>query len=466
MSNPTAVYSPDATGLDVFGRSSDRTLGHWAWRPGTGWAPYASRGSDISDEPFAHYSPELGGMDVYARGRFGDLRHIYWRPGTGWDEEGLGGFLQSGPTAVRPPELGGVDVFVRGGNHAMYRRWWRNASDGWGAYQFRGFDTDWKYESSNHKLVTIQFYNLSVAQAPPFAIGGSTQDQGILKSDGSTVYVGLGGNEGGLFEVDPNNGNTIYWDPWDGDLRRTDSGTSTGQRDATNGIESINGDIPSLYALAIHPNDSDILISACPGPDDKKRVYRSSDGAAPAPASGWGLVVDNVGNRVRNIVFAPSDNSKVYFTTDNGEVWRSDDTGQTFVRVSDASLPSGDLRGLAVDWNDPEVVYVSYRGSGLGFGHVWMSEDGGVGWRDISGALPHTRLPDLPFSAIVQQYNRPETLYASTEVGVFRTTDGGDWWYPFDEGLPNAVVTYMDYRRASNTLYVSTIGRGMWRRQV
>lgn len=147
--------------------------------------------------------------------------------------------------------------------------------------------------------------------------------------------------------------------------------------------------------------------------------------------------------------------------------------------VSDASLPAGKLRGLAVDWHDPDTVYVTYAGVGLGFGHVWASDSAGRTWRDISGrtrrpAWPPPdrrpfrgrRLPDVPFVAIAQHLGRPETLYAAAEPGVFRTTDGGDSWSRFDEALPNAVVSDLDYRAGTGELFVSTIGRGMWQRRV
>jgi hypothetical protein len=504
--NPTAVHTPAARGLDVFARAPDATLGHWAWRPGAGWEAWRSRGGSIADDPFAHYSPDRGGLDVYARGRLGDLRHFAWRPGAGWAEESLGGWIATaGPVAARASDLGGADLFLRGPDAQLYHSYWRNGADGWQpkdeygrpAVEALGLDVDWRYRSANQHLVTTQFYNVSVSQGWPrresnvqltpdrrFAIGGSTQDQGILKSDGSSAFIGLGGNEGGIFAIDPSDGNRIYWDPWDGNLRVTDDGTGRGMRDASNGLETVNearGAKESPTALAIHPTDPAVLVCAT----SSLRAYFSSDGAAAAPATGWTRVVDDTGAAVRRIAFAPSAPSRVYWVTDAGAVWRSDDQGRSWAAVSDASLPAGPLQGLAVDWNDPDTVFVTYVGVFFpsSIGHVWMSEDGGVSWRDISGkprrpvrprpgelVFPPPRrggrLPNVPFLAIVQRYGQPDTLYAATELGPFRTTDRGHAWAPFDEGLPNAVVSDMAYRLGADELYVSTIGRGMWARRL
>lgn len=347
------------------------------------------------------------------------------------------------------------------------------ANDG-GVWKSEGLsvDSDEGYSSANKGLVTIQFYNVSVAERGAFSIGGSTQDQGILKCGFTRVFEGLGGNEGGIFEVDPNDGNIIYWDPWSGNLRRTDNGSASGRRDATNGIQPLPDkdgnptNVPSIDALAIHPADSDVLICSCPGPDGKRRIYRSEDGAAPEPSKGWKAVVDDTGGEVTRIAFAPSDPSQVYAITKGGRVWRSSDTGKSFSQVSDSSLPSGHLKGLVVDWHHPDTLFVCFAGTGLSFGHVWVSRDQGVKWRDISGARAFSRLPDLPFLAIAQREDHPETLFVATFLGVFRSNDGGDWWYPFDDGLPNAPVSDMCYRRRSHTLYVSTIGRGIWTREV
>lgn len=331
-------------------------------------------------------------------------------------------------------------------------------------------ETTWNYADSNAKLVTIQFYKVGVSQKGPFTIGGSTQDQGILVAHGSMNYDGLGGNEGGLFEVDPNNGNTIYWDPWSGNLTRTDSGSASGQRDANNGIERLldnNGNptrVPSINSLAIHPGDSNVLICSAAGQGNTHRIYRSLDGAAPAPATGWVQVLSNAGSSVEKIVFAPGDPTWVYAITAAGLVYRSTNTGATWIRMSNTTLPAGFLRGLAVDWDDKLTVYVTYGGSGLAFGHVWASVDGGENWHDISDVKPYSRLPDIYTNTIVVHKGKPETLYVCTDIGVFRTQDGGDWWYPFDEGLPNAITSDMDYQPLAQALYVSTVGRGMYKR--
>ncbi len=83
---------------------------------------------------------------------------------------------------------------------------------------------------------------------------------------------------------------------------------------------------------------------------------------------------------------------------------------------------------------------------------------------DATGILPTDALPNIPVSAVViDQYNH-EVVYVVTDIGVFRTRDGGDSWERFDDGMPRIVTSELVLQRNSNSLYVSTMGRGAYRR--
>jgi hypothetical protein len=63
------------------------------------------------------------------------------------------------------------------------------------------------------------------------------------------------------------------------------------------------------------------------------------------------------------------------------------------------------------------------------------------------------------------------TVYAATEIGVFRTTNDGQSWHPFQTGLP--VVQCKDIKfvvddtlAGKHKLVVATYGRGLWTREV
>ncbi|MFH1743546.1 MAG: CARDB domain-containing protein [bacterium] len=320
-------------------------------------------------------------------------------------------------------------------------------------------ETTWDYSDLNKGLVTIQFRNVSVSQKGPYTLGGSTQDQGILVTHQSTNFDGMGGNEGGIFEVDPSDGDIIYWDPWSGNLMRTENGLGSGKHEITDGIEKFDGETPSISALAVGPQESDLVICSAEGPGGTRPIYRSVDGG-----DSWQKVYADAGSAVTRIAFAPSDPFWVYAITSDGRVLRSTGEGTVWTQISNSTLPQGKLYGLAIDWYDKQRVYVAGREKSSG-SIVWRSKDGGQNWEDISGPqyAPQLRLPNVLGMAIAVHKGKPNTLYVCTEVGVFRSQNGGMWWAPFDKGLPNAIATDMDYQPHTQTLYVSTIGRGMYK---
>jgi hypothetical protein len=62
-------------------------------------------------------------------------------------------------------------------------------------------------------------------------------------------------------------------------------------------------------------------------------------------------------------------------------------------------------------------------------------------------------------------------IFVGTDVGVFRSLDGGATWNPYQDGLPVVMVTDILYvpdpnRSGTDTLVVSTYGRGVYHRPI
>ena len=75
-----------------------------------------------------------------------------------------------------------------------------------------------------------------------------------------------------------------------------------------------------------------------------------------------------------------------------------------------------------------------------------------------------TGLPDVQITRV---YVDPRdalgnTVYAATHVGVYRTTDGGQSWHVFSNGLPTVRVNDIYMPPDGSFLRVSTFGRGVW----
>jgi photosystem II stability/assembly factor-like uncharacterized protein len=342
-------------------------------------------------------------------------------------------------------------------------------------------ETTWRYTSVNDGHVTIQFENVAVSQRGTFLVAGSTQDQGVLANRTGTSFDAIGGTEWGPLDVFARDGSIVMWDPKDKHLQRSEDGGRT-SRDANNGLAGRQLE-HHRCPIVMHPTDSKIVLVApaaqeVNGADQPAAIFRSTDGGAPSPATGFTSVQQFVNGRVADIAFAPSDPTRVYAVVTNGQVWFSTDTGATWTQLGNGPVSDGtreQIASITVDWADPNRIYVTYRGSGIS--HVWRGQvrktptppiTWSVTWRDISRQSRNRswQLPDVPAHRLIVDRHSSDTLYVATDVGVFETPEGGAWWRPFDQGLPNAVVLDIAYRTSADTLYVATFGRGMYARRL
>jgi photosystem II stability/assembly factor-like uncharacterized protein len=367
-------------------------------------------------------------------------------------------------------------VFARSNNDLCYM-----SCDG-GVFRSVDDGASWTLRSTG--LVATQLYSIGVSQTDPFLLGGATQDQGIIKTNGPADWTDTGaGNEGGFFIVDPLNSSNVYVTPWDGNLRRSTDGGSTWQTILT-GITQV-GSPPhavTVHHLAICPTDSNLLL--CVGGNE---VFRSTD-----QGNTWTSVLTFPSGSAATRV-AWERQTTCYAANDVGLVFRSVQQGQANTwsePYTDANKPpSGVITALEarfVTWDvEPskalssedrfkrtaiaggivvfpfrmDLVYITYSWGG----RVYKSTDGGSHWANASGSGAGA-LPNIPINALVIDSQLSDTVYVATDIGVFRTRDGGANWEPFNDSLPRVVVSGLALRAKNNTLYVSTMGRGAYQR--
>jgi photosystem II stability/assembly factor-like uncharacterized protein len=345
---------------------------------------------------------------------------------------------------------------------------------------FGSADNGASWTLNSFGLVATQLYSIGVSQTEPFLLGSATQDQGIIKTNGSADWTDTGaGNEGGFFIVDPSNSDNVYVTPWSDNLRRSTDGGNNWTT-ILNGITQT-GAPPhavTVHHLAVNPNDSNLLL--CVGGNE---VFRSTD-----QGNTWASVLTfpsgSSATRVawygKNICYAANDASQVFRSTQQGvaNTWSEPYTNankppygtiiaiearfvtwkfaQARERRAERAAPA---YGVVVFPFRMDLVYIAYNYGG----QVYKSSDGGAHWLNASGSGTGA-LPNIPISALVIDRDLSDTVYVATDIGVFRTRDGGTNWEPFSDGMPRVVVSGLVLRTADNTLYASTMGRGAFQR--
>lgn len=184
-----------------------------------------------------------------------------------------------------------------------------------------------------------------------------------------------------------------------------------------------NGGVPGLwYDLCIDPgNGSTLYLCACPG-----KLVRSLDGGHSWQPLRDGLPGDERETHILSLAIDPTDSNVLYAGTGawvgGGQgVFKSTDGGVTW---SPANRGMMDYRitAVAIDPGNAQRVY-----AGGYAGEVFVSEDGGQTWTDLTGRLPY----DTAIHPTVQQIvlDPAGAVYLlCDQFGIVISTDGGASW--------------------------------------
>ncbi len=186
---------------------------------------------------------------------------------------------------------------------------------------------------------------MGVSQKGKFVLGAATQDQGIIQTDGSTEWHDFnGGNEWGMFVVDPNDSDNIYISPGPDNQLRVSRDGGHNWTNPTAGLtdwwesQKINTKPASFTHVAVRPGFSNVLIGGATVSDQIKdgntvkdtygpfsRIYQSIDFGQT-----W-RSARSVPVNVTQVAFAPSFGLRAYAGGAKGAFYRSDFGGGTGV---------------------------------------------------------------------------------------------------------------------------------------
>jgi hypothetical protein len=92
---------------------------------------------------------------------------------------------------------------------------------------------------------------------------------------------------------------------------------------------------------------------------------------------------------------------------------------------------------------------------GFSTGNVWRTDNDGMAWSNLGGALPAA-----PVRAVTIHPRNPDWFYIGSEVGIFASEDRGLTWSPANEGPANVSVD--DLFWMGDRLICVTHGRGLF----
>jgi photosystem II stability/assembly factor-like uncharacterized protein len=156
---------------------------------------------------------------------------------------------------------------------------------------------------------------------------------------------------------------------------------------------------------------------------------------------------------IHGVAVAPSDSNVIYvgsvhdtvytelnFNLDGAHIWKSSDGGKTFPEMSNGfpieTITS--INSIVVHPRDADTAYVltSLHETETAIG-IYKTTDGAQTWYPVNDGLD-VFTNDLQLDPI-----NPDILYAATESGVYKTTNGAQTWQKASNGIPKGAVIDM-----------------------
>jgi len=192
-------------------------------------------------------------------------------------------------------------------------------------------------------------------------------------------------------------------------------------------------------------------------------VFQVSDDGG----SSWRPVEHNLpGTDIHQFTLDPDNPDRLTAVVVGFGAFRSADAGRTWTKLP--AQPPGDVTALASAGGEPEVLYVGTANSGL-----LRSVDSGTSWNAASGQVGS----DSGFRAVLAlavEGSDRQTVYAGTDSGLAKSTDGGAHWaalsYPGDNAVavavspanPRVVLAVATSPRHQGLVYRSEDGGQSW----
>jgi photosystem II stability/assembly factor-like uncharacterized protein len=272
-------------------------------------------------------------------------------------------------------------------------------------------------------------------------VGGGvwqTTDAGVVWKP---IFDGQPAASIGALTVAPSDPKIIYAGTGESDIRSNLS-SGDGVYKSTDGGQTWSNigllDSRQISRIVVDPKNADIVyvgaLGHAYGPNSERGVYRSTDGGA-----SWTKVLDqgpDIG--VSDLAIATEDSKLLFATTwrsrrptwstyapldgPGGGLFRSQDTGQSWSRLTGNGLPEGDWgrAAVAVSPNGKRVYVLISNTKNPG---LYRSDDGGNTWT-LQNDDRRLTSRAWYFGNITVDPNNPDVIYVPN-VALYRSEDGG-----------------------------------------
>lgn len=183
-------------------------------------------------------------------------------------------------------------------------------------------------------------------------------------------------------------------------------------------------------------------------------VFKSYDGGQRWVSLRKGLDSVDVTSVVNQFVFDPADNNHLFVATNMG-VFESKDGGETWEKRMEGMKEVLMVVTLGMDPVRPMIMYAGTSGG------VYKTYNRAARWEKINNGLvaPEVRSSSRALGVTVMAVDpfAPDTVYAATLAGLYKSTNGGQEWVRIAQSLPDQMLSAMVLDRArAGVIYVAS----------
>jgi len=320
-----------------------------------------------------------------------------------------------------------------------------------------------------------QFYAINVDNEKPYNVYGGLQDNGVWvgannaredkrwHQEGQYPWKSIMGGDGMQVQIDNRNSDIVYTGFQFGNYFRINR--ESGEQKYIQPKHTL-GETPYRFnwqtPILLSPHNQDILYLG------GNKLMRSMD-----KGDSFEAISDDLtnGGKKGNVAYgtlttiseSPFQFGLIYTGSDDGMVSVTKNAGGSWTEISNTFPKDLWVSRVIASQHKKERVYVTlngYRWDDFKV-YVYMSNDYGQTWEDISNNIPAS-----PVNVIKEDPSNERVLYLGTDNGSYVTFNNGDSWEVFSKGLPNVAVHDIVIQSQAKDLLLGTHGRSIYKTDI